>query len=62
MLYCQYIFTNNSKSHKKGEVCNSVIRKKGVTYCWKHERTQNNTPEPDTKSPSDMDYVQLKNS
>jgi hypothetical protein len=62
MPYCQYIFTNNSKSHKKGEVCNCVIRKKGATYCWKHERTQENVSEPETSKHSDEDFIQLENS
>jgi hypothetical protein len=60
--YCEYVFTNNSKSHKKGEVCNCVIRKKGVTYCWKHERTLDNAPEFETKQPADTNYIQLENS
>jgi hypothetical protein len=47
---CKYIFTNNSKTHKKNEVCGSVIRKKGSLYCWKHQQsdsTQNDNIQSD---------------
>jgi hypothetical protein len=37
MPNCNYIFTNNSKNHKKGEKCNIVIRKKANSYCWQHQ-------------------------
>jgi hypothetical protein len=40
MPNCTYIFTNNSKNHKKGEICNAVIRKKGANMCWQHQHTQ----------------------
>ena len=41
MPNCNYIFTNNSKNHKKGEKCNAVIRKKANgSYCWQHQHVQ----------------------
>jgi hypothetical protein len=51
------IFTNNNKSHKKGEVCNCMIREKSATYYWKHECTQDNVPEPKTSKHTDEDFI-----
>jgi hypothetical protein len=38
MPNCKHIFSNNSKTHKKGEVCNSHIRKKEEQFCWRHKQ------------------------
>jgi hypothetical protein len=71
MPNCQYIFTNNSKTHTKGETCGSPIRKKGQTFCWKHtqaEQTQlNDIPEKSLvhlldSSSEKNNFIQLENS
>jgi hypothetical protein len=66
MPKCNYIFTNNSKKHKKGEVCNAVIRKKdnGV-YCWQHQHAQSGEIEInhlENIENEKFDFIQLENS
>ncbi len=38
--FCQYVFVNSSKNHKKGEICNRRIRSnkqnQSEIYCWEH--------------------------
>jgi hypothetical protein len=67
MPYCRYIFTNNSKNHKKGEKCGAVIRKKANIYCWQHQHAHNeeiklkhqNIEEIEDEK---IDFIQLENS
>jgi hypothetical protein len=63
---CKHVFTNNSKTHKKNEVCGSVIRKKGSSYSWKHQ--QNDSPQNDNIQSDQLivrpenNFIQLENS
>lgn len=63
---CKDIFTNNSKTHKKNDVCCSVIRKKDSSYCWKHQQndnTQNDNIQSDQLIVRpENNFIQLENS
>jgi hypothetical protein len=65
---CKYIFTNNSKNHKKGEICHAVIRKKtNGSYCWQHQHVQGeeielNHPNIEDTEDEKIDFIQLENS
>lgn len=63
MPNCQYQFPNTSKTHKKGDICNSYIRKKGSSYCWRHKDQvdlQENKETDEVKN--DLEFIQLENS
>lgn len=38
--FCEYVFLNNSRNHKKGDKCNRRMRtnksNKSELYCWEH--------------------------
>lgn len=36
---CPYVFPHTTKNHKKGDICNNPIRKKGRPLCWYHIET-----------------------
>lgn len=72
MNRCNYLFPNQTKSHNKNDVCNSVIRKKNHNgKCWRHQKEENNK-NIDLKSSSSSsssedtnhkcNYIQLENS
>jgi hypothetical protein len=56
-----YQFTNNSKTHKRGEICGSMIRKKSYNYCWKHQMSDKQLI-PEDKKQNDLEFIQLENS
>jgi hypothetical protein len=64
--YCLYILTNNSKTHKSGDTCGTVIRKKEETYCWKHKNYINKVPlninNSEYKNEKKSEFIQLENS
>jgi hypothetical protein len=68
MQKCKYIFTNNSKNHQKGEVCNAVIREKANgAYCWQHQHAQGEEIEIKHENIENLekekiDFIQLENS
>jgi hypothetical protein len=39
-IRCDYVFPNNTKSHKKNDVCNIVLRRKNTTKCWRHAKKE----------------------
>jgi hypothetical protein len=63
MPKCEYIFTNNSKTHQKGQTCGSVIKKKDNKYCSKHQTNNilvsENVIEQDSPQ---MTFIQLESS
>lgn len=62
---CNYVFTNNSKTHQKGEICNGFIRKKGQNLCWKHKdqiEVENEIKQTEKEVKNDLEFIQLENS
>ena len=61
---CPYVFTNTTKNHTKGEVCNLYIRSKTNKYCWNHKNceteTENKTIQDEPKK--ETPFIQLENS
>jgi hypothetical protein len=64
---CNYVFPKSTKYHKRGEVYNLVIRKKGESHCWNHKTPKAENPiqipdNLDNKEEKCEDFVQLENS
>lgn len=34
---CPFEFVNNSKTHKRGEICGNIVRCPNEDLCWKHK-------------------------
>ena len=68
MNTCQYQHINNSRHHKKGEICNKYIRTPSSNFCWAHRDSKQVKPikeEPHVQlveEPKESQFIQLTNS